>query len=128
MVQAKFGIPSIAIRQLEIYTTAVLLSTLKPPEPETREEIRRTMEQMSETSCRAYREIVQEHPQFITYFRQATPEAELGNLNIGSRPSRRKKDGGISSLRAIPWIFAWTQTRLNLPGWLGVGVALKVRG
>ena len=61
----------------------------------------------------------------MAYFRAATPEGELGNLNIGSRPARRKAGGGVETLRAIPWIFAWTQARLVLPAWLGVGEALQ---
>lgn len=66
------------------------------------------------------------NPTFLKYFRQATPEGELGSLNIGSRPTRRKAaDAGVGSLRAIPWIFAWTQTRHILPSWLGVGEALS---
>ena len=69
-------------------------------------------------------QIVFEHPLFMSYFRAATPEGELGNLNIGSRPARRKVGGGVETLRAIPWIFSWTQTRLVLPAWLGIGEAL----
>ena len=61
----------------------------------------------------------------MKYFRSATPELELGSLNIGSRPAKRNPTGGIESLRAIPWQFAWTQTRLNLPAWLGVGEGLE---
>lgn len=61
---------------------------------------------------------------FVAYFRYATPEQELGSLNIGSRPQKRR-DGGVETLRAIPWIFAWTQNRLLLPVWLGVGTALQ---
>ncbi len=72
----------------------------------------------------AYRGIVREHPQFVDYFRQATPEQELARLPLGSRPAKRR-EGGIESLRAIPWIFAWTQTRLMLPAWLGWGQALQ---
>eukprot|EP00879_Flechtneria_rotunda_P020091 GHRR01021131.1.p1 GENE.GHRR01021131.1~~GHRR01021131.1.p1 ORF type:complete len:227 (+),score=81.96 GHRR01021131.1:434-1114(+) len=71
------------------------------------------------------RSVVFEHPHFISYFRAATPESELGNLNIGSRPARRKVGASVHNLRAIPWIFAWTQTRLILPSWLGVGDALN---
>jgi len=66
---------------------------------------------------------VRDEPQFVDYFRQATPEQELGRLPLGSRPARRRT-GGIESLRAIPWIFAWTQTRLMLPAWLGWETAL----
>jgi len=126
MVQAKFGISAVAQYQMEIYSTAVLLATLKPPSPPKYAKWRETMDLLSKTSCDAYRDIVVKHPAFIKYFKQATPEAELGNLNIGSRPSRRKDIAGISNLRAIPWQFAWTQTRLILPSWLGVGDAINI--
>ena len=63
-------------------------------------------------------------PRFVPYFRAATPELELGALNVGSRPAKRNPKGGVESLRAIPWIFAWSQTRLNLPAWLGIAEAL----
>lgn len=125
MVQAKFGLPETAIRQLEIYTTAVLLATLRPPQPPREENWRTLMDEISQISCSTYRNTVYENPEFITYFQEATPQAELGNLNIGSRPTRRKSTGGIGHLRAIPWIFAWTQTRFVLPAWLGVGSGLK---
>jgi phosphoenolpyruvate carboxylase len=74
--------------------------------------------------CR-YRQIVRKDERFVPYFRAATPEMELASLNIGSRPAKRKATGGVESLRAIPWNFAWTQTRLNLPSWLGVGDAIR---
>lgn len=125
MVQAKFGLPQTAVRQLEIYTTAVLLATLQPPIPPRKEKWRQIMEEISKTSCTHYRNIVYENPEFISYFQEATPQAELGFLNIGSRPTRRKASVGIGHLRAIPWIFAWTQTRFVLPAWLGVGAGLK---
>lgn len=125
MVQAKFGLPQIAVRQLEIYTTAVLLATLHPPDPPRSASWRNVMEDISEISCRQYRSFVYENEQFLHYYHEATPEAELGNLNIGSRPARRRTTGGINSLRAIPWIFAWTQTRFVLPSWLGVGAGLE---
>jgi len=82
------------------------------------------MEDMSRSSYKKYREIVYEEPRFVDYFRHATPERELGLLNIGSRPQKRK-EGGVETLRAIPWVFAWTQTRLHLPVWLGLGTAGK---
>ena len=124
MIQSKFGIPGIALRTLEVYTTAVAEATLRPspmPDPEWR----RCMEALSQTAMAAYRQVVQDDTRFVPYFRAATPEAVLGELNIGSRPARRRADVGVDSLRAIPWIFAWTQTRLMLPSWLGVGAALE---
>ncbi|CAN4125209.1 unnamed protein product [Withania somnifera] len=125
MVQAKFGLPQMAVRQLEIYTTAVLLATLRPPQPPREQKWRNLMDDISNLSCRSYRSTVYENPEFLAYFHEATPQAELGFLNIGSRPTRRKSSGGIGQLRAIPWIFAWTQTRFVLPAWLGVGSGLK---
>ncbi|KAI8477117.1 MAG: phosphoenolpyruvate carboxylase-domain-containing protein [Monoraphidium minutum] len=125
MVQAKFGIPVVAANQLEIYSTAVLLASTKPPRAPRSQSWVELMDRLGKDSCNAYRSIVFEHPHFISYFAHATPEAELGNLNIGSRPSRRKKGASVANLRAIPWIFAWTQTRLILPSWLGIGEALS---
>ena len=84
------------------------------------------MDAMSQAACDQYRSIVRGEEQFVPYFRSCTPEPELGTLNIGSRPARRRSGGGVESLRAIPWIFAWTQTRLLLPSWLGVSAALEV--
>ncbi|KAM0827358.1 hypothetical protein ACQ4PT_068251 [Festuca glaucescens] len=125
MVQAKFGLPKTAVRQLEIYTTAVLLATLRPPHPPRDPHWRHVMEEISRVSCAHYRSTVYEDPSFITYFQEATPQAELGYLNIGSRPAKRKATPGINNLRAIPWVFASTQTRLVLPAWLGVGKGLQ---
>ncbi|XP_058182858.1 phosphoenolpyruvate carboxylase 4 [Rhododendron vialii] len=125
MVQAKFGLPQTAVRQLEIYTTAVLLATLRPPLPPREEKWRNLMEEISKISCQSYRSTVYENQEFLAYFHEATPQAELGFLNIGSRPTRRKSSGGIGHLRAIPWVFAWTQTRFVLPAWHGVGAGLK---
>ncbi|MEW6737701.1 MAG: phosphoenolpyruvate carboxylase [Acidobacteriota bacterium] len=122
MIQAKFGLPGIALRTLEIYTTATLRATLTPPQaPQTH--WRELMEELSAIASRTYHETVR-NQDFVNYFRAATPEMELGELKIGSRPARRRPSGGVESLRAIPWIFAWTQTRLMLPSWLGVGEAL----
>ncbi|XP_023762067.1 phosphoenolpyruvate carboxylase 4 [Lactuca sativa] len=125
MVQAKFGLPGMAVRQLEIYTTAVLLATLCPPKPPRDDNWRNLMDEISNLSRQSYRSTVYDNPEFIAYFQEATPQAELGHLNIGSRPTRRKSSVGIGDLRAIPWIFAWTQTRFVLPAWLGVGAGLK---
>lgn len=125
MVQAKFGLPQTAVRQLEIYTTAVLLATLRPPLSPREEKWRNLMEEISKISCQSYRNTVYENPEFLAYFHEATPQAELGFLNIGSRPTRRKSSTGVGHLRAIPWVFAWTQTRFVLPAWLGVGAGLR---
>merc|ERR1711871_1247569 len=79
------------------------------------------MERLAAVSCETYRHVVRQDPRFVPYFRAATPELDLSSLNVGSRPAKRNPTGGVESLRAIPWVFAWTQTRLNLPAWLGVG-------
>ena len=123
MIRFKFGIPEIAVRNMELYVGAVLKATLAPsPEPEA--PWREQMEKMSKVGFTAYRGIVRENDQFVPYFRSATPEQELAKLPLGSRPAKRRQDGGVESLRAIPWIFAWTQIRLMLPAWLGSETAL----
>src|SRR5690606_28568319 len=86
---------------------------------------RALMQRLADRSVARYRAVVRDDPQFVEYFRQATPEQELARLPLGSRPARRRSQGGVESLRAIPWIFAWTQTRLMLPAWLGAGQALQ---
>ncbi|HVR44107.1 MAG TPA: phosphoenolpyruvate carboxylase [Thermoanaerobaculia bacterium] len=127
MIQAQFGLEGVAERNLEVYTTATLEATLAPA-ARAPAEWRAIMEEMAESSRRAYRSVVYETPEFIPYFRAATPEGEIAELNIGSRPARRKKGTrGVEDLRAIPWQFAWTQTRLMLPTWLGVGEALAAQ-
>ncbi|WP_020682214.1 phosphoenolpyruvate carboxylase [Marinobacterium rhizophilum] len=124
MIRFKFGIPEIAIRNMELYTAAVLQATLDPapgPQPQWRSQ----MERMAKRGLKEYRAVVREDEHFVQYFRCATPEQELAKLPLGSRPAKRRTDGGIESLRAIPWIFAWTQTRLMLPAWLGSDSALQ---
>lgn len=81
----------------------------------------------AQVSCAAYREVVRGNPHFIEFFQAVTPVSELGRMNIGSRPAKRKAAGSIDDLRAIPWIFAWTQIRFHLPVWLGIGQAFEVR-
>jgi phosphoenolpyruvate carboxylase len=123
MIQAQFGLPDIAVRTLELYTTATLDATLAPAASPP-DSWRRAMDGLAATAQRVYREVVYEEPRFVPYFRAATPEVELGAMPIGSRPARRNNSGGVETLRAIPWVFAWTQTRLLLPTWLGTGEAL----
>jgi phosphoenolpyruvate carboxylase len=123
MITKNFGNPAIAERTLDIYTAAVLREAFtQHVKPSTK--WRQQMERISNVSCAEYRYLVREEPRFVPYFRQATPELELGSLNIGSRPAKRNPKGGIESLRAIPWTFAWTQTRTHLSAWLGVGAGL----
>jgi phosphoenolpyruvate carboxylase len=124
MIRFKFGIPDIAVRSLELYCSAVLEATLMPAEAP-KEEWRAVMDEMAEIGMNQYRSIVRGHEDFVPYFRAITPEQELAELPLGSRPARRKSDGGVESLRAIPWIFAWMQIRLMLPAWLGAESALQ---
>lgn len=124
MIRFKFGMQGIAQRNLELYASATLEATLLPP-PAPKPEWRALMHNMTEVSVATYRQTVRENPLFIQYLRTVTPELELQMLPLGSRPARRKVSGGIESLRAIPWVFAWTQVRLMLPAWLGTGRALR---
>lgn len=124
MIRFKFGIPDIAVRSLELYCSAVLEATLIPASPP-KEEWRAIMDEMAEVGMNQYRSIVRGHEDFVAYFRATTPEQELAKLPLGSRPARRRSDGGVESLRAIPWIFAWMQIRLMLPAWLGAESALE---
>ena len=122
MIRFKFGLPDIAEQNLNLYLAAVLEATLLPPPPP-EPAWRALMDELAADGVQAYRSVVRDNPQFVEYFRESTPEQELGRLPLGSRPAKRRA-GGIESLRAIPWIFGWTQTRLMLPAWLGWEAAL----
>ncbi len=124
VIQSKYGVPGMAAESLKTYLCAVLDATLTPP-PEPKQAWRDTMDTLSAIALKEFRSTIREEADFVPYFVQATPESALGGLNIGSRPARRRKGEGITYLRAIPWIFAWTQTRLMLPAWLGIGSALQ---
>lgn len=124
MIRFKLGKPDLAIKTLALYTEAIIEANLLPP-PAPKAEWRDMMDKLGNTSCEIYQDIVRKQPDFIPYFYQATPESELGKLPLGSRPSKRRPNGGVESLRAIPWIFGWTQNRLMLPAWLGAGAALQ---
>lgn len=126
MITQNFGSTGIAERTLDIYTAAVLAEQFTT-HVQPKSTWRSLMDKLSVVSCDSYRSLIAEQ-RFITYFRKATPELELGSLNIGSRPTKRNPKGGIESLRAIPWTFAWTQTRLHLPAWVGVGEAFDKAG
>lgn len=124
MIRYKFGLPRVAFSNLSIYATATLRATLSPHAAPA-QEWRDLIERMAHKSVDAYRSVVRGHPHFVPYFRSLTPEQELNLLALGSRPAKRKATGGVESLRAIPWVFAWTQVRSNLPAWLGTLQALE---
>jgi phosphoenolpyruvate carboxylase len=124
MIRYKFGLPRLALSSLSTYAQATLKATVTPS-PAPSEKWRLLIEEMAAASLKTYRSVVQENPNFVPYFRSLTPEQELGKLALGSRPAKRKATGGVESLRAIPWVFAWTQVRLNLPSWLGIQSALQ---
>jgi phosphoenolpyruvate carboxylase len=123
MIQAKFGLPGIALRTLEVYTTATLEATLAEPAP-VEPAWRAAMDRLSANAREAFRRTVYDDPRFLDYFRAATPEAELDAMHIGSRPGSRERQSALHALRAIPWQFAWMQTRLLLPSWLGIEEAI----
>eukprot|EP00475_Leptophrys_vorax_P002834 TRINITY_DN11602_c0_g3_i2.p1 TRINITY_DN11602_c0_g3~~TRINITY_DN11602_c0_g3_i2.p1 ORF type:complete len:518 (-),score=1.41 TRINITY_DN11602_c0_g3_i2:277-1734(-) len=124
VIEQMFGEEHLCFRTLQRFTAATLEHSLNPPRAPL-PEWAAVMERMAPLSTAEYRAIVFQHPRFVEYFRAVTPETEFARMNIGSRPSKRKPGGGVETLRAIPWIFAWTQTRFHLPVWLGLGAALK---
>lgn len=124
MIRFKLGLPAVAVETLNLYASAILEANLLPP-PEPKQAWRDIMDKGSDISCEIYRGVVRGEPDFVPYFRSATPEQELSKLPLGSRPAKRNPNGGVESLRAIPWIFAWMQNRLMLPAWLGAGAALR---
>jgi len=124
MIRYKFGLPRVAFSSLSSYVVATLRATLSPHDAP-KAEWRDLIERMGAQSLEAYRSVVRGHEHFVPYFRSLTPEQELSLLALGSRPAKRKSTGGVESLRAIPWVFAWTQVRLNLPAWLGARQALE---
>ncbi|XAR49544.1 Phosphoenolpyruvate carboxylase [Bertholletia excelsa] len=124
VIEQSFGEEHLCFRTLQRFTAATLEHGMHPP-VSPKPEWRALMDEMAVVATKEYRSIVFQEPRFVEYFRLATPETEYGRMNIGSRPSKRKPSGGIESLRAIPWIFAWTQTRFHLPVWLGFGAAFK---
>ena len=126
MIQFKFGLQDIAQENIELYACGCLEATLAPP-PAPKQAWRTMMQALADESVKQYRRIVHEDARFVPYFRTVTPEQELRRLALGSRPAKRRVSGGVESLRAIPWVFAWTQMRLMLPAWLGTGQALATQ-
>ena len=124
VIQQKYGYEPLAKYNLCSYIGAVTEATLNPP-PAPKKNWRDLIEKMSDISKSSYRKNINQNSDFIRYFKTVTPHVSLGKLLIGSRPSKRKNVDNIKSLRAIPWVFAWTQIRLMLPAWLGSAEALR---
>ena len=127
VIAAKYAEPRIAHRNLESLIAATLESTLLDVEGlgAAAEPAYRVLDELAELAQRSYAELVHETPGFVEYFKASTPVSEIGSLNIGSRPTSRKQTTSISDLRAIPWVLAWSQSRVMLPGWYGTGSALE---
>jgi len=125
-VTSRYANPRLARRHLEQLVHAVLFTSGKRtgPSPSRGGDWEDAMDALSPRARRAYRDLV-DTKALVDYFHQATPLDELARLNIGSRPTRRKAGSGLEGLRAIPWVFAWTQSRVTLPGWYGLGTALE---
>jgi phosphoenolpyruvate carboxylase len=125
VIGAKYSTPEIAHRELELVAGAALVSRLLPqPTAERLHAFEEVLERMAVRSSEVYRDLVYRHPGFERFFEQATPIEEIARLHLGSRPTRRGASQRIDELRAIPWVFSWTQTRIILPGWYGLGSAL----
>ncbi|WP_440931197.1 phosphoenolpyruvate carboxylase [Candidatus Pelagibacter sp.] len=127
VIQQKYGYKPLAEYNLCSYIGSVMEATLNPP-PKPKSNWRDLIERMTELSTSSYRRSINSNEEFIRYFKTVTPHKALGKLSIGSRPTKRKNVDNIQSLRAIPWVFAWTQIRLLLPAWLGTAEALRYAG
>jgi len=127
VIDAKYGLQSIALRNLERMLGAVVLKGAEAGRAPRREDPswHAAASTMSEVGRAAYRALVYEDPRFFTFFRTATPIDVIERMAIGSRPASRRAQRGIQDLRAIPWVFAWTQTRAVLPAWYGLGMGLE---
>jgi phosphoenolpyruvate carboxylase len=127
IINEKYGLRGIALRTLEQAAGSVALATALPQHRgNDKPEWHDMMQVVADVSRSTYRKLVYETPEFYEYFRRSTPIDLIERMRIGSRPSSRRAGEGVEDLRAIPWVFAWTQTRLMLPGWYGLGTGLAV--
>ncbi len=126
VISAKYGTPETGRRNLEVLLAATLEASLAAPDGEAAMDgaLHAVMDDLSQRAFAAYRALVYQTPGFATYFQQSTVVSEIAALNIGSRPAARKASQRIEDLRAIPWVFSWSQCRLMLPGWYGFGTAV----
>jgi phosphoenolpyruvate carboxylase len=127
VIAAKYAEPQMAQRNLETLLAATLESTLLDVEGlgDTAGPAYEILDELADRAQRAYAELVHETPGFVDYFLRSTPVSEIGSMNVGSRPTSRKPTSSISDLRAIPWVMAWSQSRVMLPGWYGTGTAVE---
>ena len=126
IINEKYGLRGIALRTLEQVAGSVALATAMPQHRgNDMPEWHAMMDIIADESRRAYRKLIYENPKFYDYFRTATPIDLIERMKIGSRPSSRRAGSGVENLRAIPWVFAWTQSRYVLPGWYGFGTGLQ---
>ena len=128
VIASRYATAPVAHRELELVVGAVLASTvgvLQPPEPGVLLQFEEAMAVISDAAVASYRTLVYDDPGFVRFFEEATPISEIARLQIGSRPARRQQTHRIEDLRAIPWVFSWTQSRFLLPGWYGVGAGLE---
>ncbi len=123
-VHGKFGLPGIAERTLDLYVAGVLEAAVSRP-PKEKKIWYSIVDRLAEDSSRSFRKFIYENERFISYFTEVTPVQELALFKIGSRPARRKAGISLDSLRAIPWVYSWTQNRGLLPSWFGLGEALE---
>lgn len=126
-IASKYANPDLAHRHMEQLVNAVLLASAPQDQAETNESVwRETMDHLAQAAWQAYRSLVYDTPDFIEYWRAATPIDEISRLRIGSRPTTRRSSAlKLEYVRAIPWVFSWMQSRFNLPGWYGLGAALN---
>ncbi len=129
VLSTRYHDPDIAHRHLEQVVYGALLAIHQARHPRPAPQIwRDCMERMAAASVTAYRALVYDDPDFLTFWQQATPINEISGLKIGSRPAYRRKTRSVADLRAIPWVFSWMQSRFVLPGWYGLGAALQAAG
>ncbi|NET31259.1 MAG: phosphoenolpyruvate carboxylase [Cyanothece sp. SIO1E1] len=125
VLASKYNLPELALYNLETVTTAVIQASLLRNGFDDIQPWNEIMEELSARSRAHYRALIYEQPDFIHFFHQVTPIEEISQLQISSRPARRGGKKDLGSLRAIPWVFSWTQTRFLVPAWYGVGTALQ---
>ena len=125
VIASKYADPENGRHNLEILAAATLEASLVAGPEDGRGRRTKIMEELSQLALAAYRALVRDTPGFMEFFRTATPFSEIARLNIGSRPASRKASDRLEDLRAIPWVFSWSQCRVMLPGWYGFGAAVS---